>query len=34
MAMRDLAQFTEERRRQESGEGPATDAPVVTVQSD
>ena len=34
MAMRDLAQFTEERRLQEAGEAPVTDTPVVTVQSD
>ena len=34
MAMRDLAQLGEERRRQEAGEGPVTDTSVITVQSD
>ena len=34
MAVRERAQFTEERRLQEAGEAPVTDTPVVTVQSD
>ena len=34
MAMRDLAQFSEERRREEAGEDSVTDTPVITIQSD